>query len=77
VDLGAGIVRDERRVAREAEIDEPAPFRFRARDEGPDQGGVVVDALDLPDDVVASAEPAQQQVQRLDSGARCLRLHPW
>ena len=75
VDLGALARLDERRVAREAEVDEPLARRARPRDERRDERDVLVDRVDLPDDVVAGEEPADHGVEGGEPGAGRVRRH--
>ena len=69
VDLDARALRDERRVARELEVDEPPALGPCPRHERLHQRRVELDRVDLPHDVVAGAEPAHDGVERREAGA--------
>jgi hypothetical protein len=63
------VVGHERIVVAEAEVDELPPFLPGILAEVADEGGVVADRIDLPDDVVAGDQAAEHAVQARQSGA--------
>ncbi|EXI76481.1 MAG: hypothetical protein AW07_00429 [Candidatus Accumulibacter sp. SK-11] len=63
-------IRQQRRVIGKAEIDQPSSLNTGRLGVWPDQGKIVIQGLNLPDDVVAALNAAQHGVEFRQAGGR-------
>ena len=68
--------RQDGRVGCETEIDRPPPVPDRLPGEGLGEEGVILQAVHLPDDVVAQPEPLEHLIQRRQAAGNTCRFHP-